>query len=109
MARVTEDLLFRVGHIVHHVRYGYRGVVVGCDTTCQADDAWYAFQIKGKGYKPTKQQPWYQVLVDDSDSQTYVAQQNLEPGDSSQLINHPLIFSFFASFHDGRYHKPSRN
>ncbi len=66
MARVTEDVLFGVGHIVHHVRYGYRGVVVGYDTTCQADNDWYVFQIQGKGYKPTRQQPWYHVLVDDS-------------------------------------------
>ncbi len=109
MARVTEDVLFRVGHIVHHVRYGYRGVVVGYDATCQANDAWYAFQIKGKGYKPTRQQPWYHVLVDGSTGQTYVAQQNLEPGDSRQPIDHPLVFHFFATFHNGRYHEPSRN
>jgi heat shock protein HspQ len=109
MARVTEDVLFGVGHIVHHVRYGYRGVVVGYDTTCQADNDWYTFQIQGKGYKPTRQQPWYHVLVDDSTGQTYVAQQNLEPGDASQLINHPKVFHFFASFHDGRYHEPSCN
>ncbi len=103
------SLLFRVGQIVHHLRYGYRGVVVGYDPTCQADDAWYTFQIQGKGHKPTKQQPWYHVLVDGSTNQTYVAEQNLESGDSSWPIDHPMVYRFFATFHDGRYHQPSWN
>ena len=94
---------------MHHVRYGYRGVVVGFDETCQADDAWYTFQTQGKGYKPAKQQPWYHVLVDGSTGQTYVAQQNLEPGDSRKPIEHPLVYQFFAEFHDGRYHEPNWN
>lgn len=106
---MTEDVHFRVGQIVHHVRYGYRGVVVGFDETCQADDAWYTFQTQGKGYKPAKQQPWYHVLVDGSTGQTYVAQQNLEPGDSRKPIEHPLVYQFFAEFHDGRYHEPNWN
>jgi len=109
MARVTEDVLFRVGQIVHHLRYQYRGVVIGYDPTCHADDAWYTYQTQGKDYKPTKQQPWYHVLVDGSSGQTYVAQQNLERGDSSRPIDHPLVYRFFATFHDGCYHEPSWN
>ncbi len=109
MAPVTEDVLFEVGQIVHHLRYDYRGVIVGYDTTCQADDAWYAFQTKGKGYKPTRQQPWYHVLVDGASHQTYVAQQNLEPGDPSRPIHHPLVDEFFASFLDGRYYREHLN
>ena len=108
-AAVPRNVLFRAGQIVLHVRYGYRGVVVAHDPSCQADDAWYNFQILGKGYKPTKEQPWYHVLVDGSDRQTYVAQQNLEPDDSSGLIDHPLIYHFFTTFQDGRYHRPSWN
>ena len=66
MARVTRNVLFREGQIVRHLRYAYRGVVVGYDRTCQADDAWYDFQTRGKGYRPTRDQPWYHVLVDGS-------------------------------------------
>ena len=109
MAPVTEDVLFQVGEIVHHLRYDYRGVVVGYDLTCQADDTWYEFQIKGKSYEPTRQQPWYHVLVDGASHQTYVAQQNLEPGDSSQPIDHPLVDRVFLSFLGGRYYKESLN
>ncbi len=109
MAPVTEAVLFEIGQIVHHVRYDYRGVIVGCDTTCMADDAWYDFQTQGKSYKPTKQQPWYHVLVDGAASQTYVAQQNLELGDASHGIEHPLLDQVFATFLDGRYHVENLN
>ncbi len=109
MAPVTKDVLFRAGQIVDHVRYGYRGVVVGYDPTCQATDAWYDLQIQGKGYQPTKAQPWYHVLVDGSNHQTYVAQQNLEPGDATRPIEHPFLFHFFTTFHAGRYHPPNWN
>lgn len=109
VARVTRDVLFREGQIVHHVRYGYRGVIAACDRTCKADDSWYEFQIRGKGYRPTREQPWYHVLVDGSARQTYVAQQNLEAGDSTRPIDHPLIHHFFNAFHGGTYHRPSWN
>lgn len=109
MAPVTRKVLFREGQIVRHVRYGYRGVVVGCDRTCQADDTWYDFQVQGKDYRPTRDQPWYHVLVDESVRQTYVAQQNLEVGDSTRPIHHPLIHDYFNAFQGGSYHRPSWN
>ncbi len=109
MTSETEDVLFQVGQIVHHLRYDYRGVVVGYDHTCQADEGWYEFQTKGKSYEPIKQQPWYHVLVDGASHQTYVAQQNLKAGDSSHPINHPLVDRVFVSFLDGRYYKESLN
>ena len=106
---VSEKVLFQVGQIVHHKRYDYRGVIVGHDASCQAEDAWYEFQTKGKSYKPTKKQPWYHVLVDGSTHQTYVAQQNLEPGDSNRPIDHPLVDQVFTTFLGGHYHKESLN
>ncbi len=109
MAPVTKDVLFQVGQIVHHLRYDYRGVIVGYDLVCQADGAWYEFQTKGKSYKPTRQQPWYHVLVDGATHQTYVAQQNLELEEPGQPIHHPLVDRVFQTFLEGRYHKESLN
>ena len=106
---MTQDALFQIGQIVHHLRYDYRGVVVGCDPKCLADSEWYEYQTKGKTDKPTKQQPWYDVLVDGASHQCYVAQQNLEPGDSNRPIDHPLLGDYFATFLGGRYHKESLN
>ena len=109
MAPVTDEVLFRVGQIVHHLRYDYRGVIVGYDLVCQAEDAWYEFQTKGKSYTPARQQPWYHVLVDGGTHQTYVAQQNLELDDSTHAIDHPMVDRVFQTFLNGRYHKESLN
>ena len=109
MASETREPVFEFGQIVHHVRYHYRGVVVGYDQTCSAEDDWYEHQTKGKGYRPTKQQPWYHVLVDGAMHQTYVAQQNLEPSDDRRPITHPMVNQVFATFLDGRYYKENLN
>jgi heat shock protein HspQ len=106
---MTRELLFKVGQIVHHLRYDYRGVIVDYDKKCGADDDWYEYQTKGKGYKPTRQQPWYHVLVDGATHQTYVAQQNLEPSDDRRRINHPMVNRVFSTFLNGRYHKENPN
>ena len=109
MASVTRDVLFEVGQIVHHVRYDYRGVVVGYNPTCQAEDDWYEYQTKGKDYTPSKQQPWYHVLVDGAMHQTYVAQQNLASSADCRPIDHPRVKQVFATFLDGRYYEENLN
>jgi len=106
---MADNALFQVGQIVHHLRYDYRAVVVGIDLTCRADDAWYEAQTKGKSYTPSKDQPWYHVLVDGAAHQCYVAQQNLEPGDAGRPIDHAMLDRFFATFLDGRYYKENLN
>lgn len=88
-----------VGQLVRHKKYGYRGVVVDFDLDCQAADAWYRNNLT----QPNKNQPWYHVLVDRSESTTYAAQSNLEPDDETNEIHHPLIPIYFEKFSEGQY------
>lgn len=90
---------FEPGQLVRHRRYGYRGVVVSCDLTCQADEAWYQKNMT----QPDPNQPWYHVLVHDSTSTTYVAQINLKADSLGEPIDHPLVEHLFTEFWDGRY------
>ena len=106
---VPRSPQFEIGQIVHHRRYDYRGVIIGCDDHCRAGDAWYDYQTAGKPHKPTRQQPWYHVLVDGATHQTYVAHENLEPGDGSTPIAHPMVEEVFAAFLDGRYYREHLN
>ena len=53
---------FDVGTLVRHRRYGYRGVIVAFDATCQASDQWYY----SNQTQPSHDQPWYHVLVHES-------------------------------------------
>ncbi len=86
--------------MVRHRLYGYRGVIVSLDAVCMAGEKWYM----ANKTQPSRNQPWYHVLVHDSGGlSTYVAQSNLELDTSKQPINHPRIESYFCCFKDGAY------
>jgi len=91
---------FSVGELVHHRLFNYRGVIVDVDRNFQATEQWYEAVAKSQ---PPKDKPWYHVLVHGSDHATYVAEQNLEPDDSEEPIDHPMLQHFFAKFTNGRY------
>jgi len=92
---------FDIGQIVHHLKYGYRGVIFDFDDSCLAEDEWYT----RNNTQPQKNQPWYRVLVDNASHTTYVAESNLEPDSSKEPIQNPLVFRVFATYHDDRYHR----
>lgn len=96
---VEKRPLFKRGQLVRHKRYGYRGVVVEYDLTCQASEIWY----QSNQTQPSRDQPWYHVLVDQSNQNTYAAQSNLEPDSSDEPVEHPLLDYFFKGFEDGFY------
>ena len=95
---------FQRGQLVRHRRYGYRGVVVGLDLECLADEQWY---LSNKT-QPDRAQPWYHVLVHDTDGATYAAQDSLQADPGSQPVENPLIERFFDEFADGRYFRNER-
>jgi hemimethylated DNA binding protein len=43
------------------------------------------------------------VLVDGTDSTTYVAERHLEIDETGGEIRHPMLDAFFDSYRDGRY------
>ena len=90
---------FQPGQLVEHKRYGYRGVVVSVDDYCKADPQWYM----SNQTQPDREQPWYHVLVDDSNTVTYPAEANLREDNSGLPINHPLVTVFFSDFKNGHY------
>jgi heat shock protein HspQ len=91
--------LFVVGQVIEHKRYGYRGVIVDFDTSCNASEQWY----QKNQTKPNRHQPWYHVLVHDTHITTYAAQTSLTATNDLTAITHPLIEMFFDGFDDGLY------
>ena len=100
----TDSPEFVPGEIVEHVRYGYRGVVVDYNATCQAPEDWY----QSNQTQPEREQPWYHVLVDGNQQVTYVAQSNLQADQSKQQVVHGMINLFFSGY-DKENHKYIRN
>ena len=96
---------FRAGDVIHHLRYGYRGVVVERDAICMADEAWY----QGNQTQPDRNQPWYHVIVDGAEHTTYVAEQHLELDPDGGPVRNPMVEQVFKSFFKGRYYKESLN
>jgi len=97
---MTGRALFRVGQLVRHRLFGYRGVIIDLDPEFMLTQEWYNAVAKTR---PPKDKPWYHVLVHDSDNQTYVAERNLEPDESTEPINHPELLRYFSGFEDGHY------
>lgn len=91
---------WNVGQLVHHKLFGYRGVIYDVDAEFLLTDEWYEQMAKSR---PPKDEPWYRVLVDGSDYETYVAQCNLEPDVLGKPIEHPDIARVFREFNGERY------
>lgn len=91
---------FSVGELVHHRLFNYRGVIVDVDRNFQGTEEWYEAVAKSR---PPRNRPWYHVLVHGEEHSTYVAERNLEPDDSVEPINHPMLEHFFSKFENGRY------
>lgn len=89
-----------VGQLIRHKLFGYRGVVVDVDSQFSQSEEWYQLLATTK---PPKEQPWYHVLVDETDLVTYVAEQNITPDESSEPINHPDLNKYFSKLDHGHY------
>jgi heat shock protein HspQ len=102
----TPRARFTVGQIIHHRLFDYRGVIIDVDPEFQGTEEWYEQVARTR---PPKDEPWYHVLVHDSDHETYVAERNLDADPSGKPIDNPYIGRAFAGFADGRYIKGSIN
>ena len=91
---------FSVGQIVHHLRFDYRGVIVDVDPKFNGTEAWYESVAKSK---PPKDQPWYRVLVDGAEQETYVAEHHLEEDGRAEPVAHPAVNRIFSGYQNGRY------
>ena len=91
---------FRVGQIIHHKKFGYRGVIIGVDETFSGSQDWYEKVARSR---PPKDRPWYHVLVNKSDQETYVAERHLELAVDDHPIIHPLVSIYFDEIDNGTY------
>ncbi len=90
----------RIGQIVHHRLFDYRGVVFDVDPRFMGSEDWYEAVARSR---PPKDQPWYHVLVDDAEHTTYVAERNLEADESVEPVRHPAVSDYFEGFEGGAY------
>jgi heat shock protein HspQ len=99
---LSNEPRFFVGQIVSHIRFRYRGVVADVDANFQGSDEWYEQVARSR---PPKDRPWYRVLVDGGEHETYVAERHLEAAPDTRPVSHPVLSQLFNEYRDGSYRR----
>jgi len=94
---------YRIGDVVCHRVYPFRGVIFDVDPEFDNDEEWWL--AIPEEIRPHKDQPFYHLMAENAESSyiAYVSEQNLLPDESGEPVSHPNADEFFAGFSDGRY------
>ncbi len=91
---------FAVGQVVRHRMFGYYGVIFDVDPCFMGTEEWYQEVARSC---PPKDDPWYHVLVNSKELETYVAERNIEGTDKFREIHHPYIDYYFLGHDNQQY------
>jgi heat shock protein HspQ len=99
----TQVAKFRIGQVVRHRLYSFRGVIFDVDPSfSNTEEYWLSIPEQ---IRPGKDQPFYHLLAETEDSAyvAYVSEQNLMEDDTGQPVSHPQAALIFDSFREGQY------
>ncbi len=89
---------FSIGDVVHHRLFLYRGIIFDVDIEFSETEDWYENVATTR---PAKDQPWYHIIVDGENHETYVAESNLVADDNHDPVQHPALRSLFSETEQG--------
>jgi heat shock protein HspQ len=94
---------FRIGQIVKHRLFPFRGVIFDVDPEFANTDEWY--EAIPKELRPKKEQPFYHLFAENDETEyvAYVSEQNLLADDSGKPIRHPQVREFFRETPEGKF------
>lgn len=94
---------FRIGQIVRHRVFPFRGVIFDVDPVFANTEEWW-LSIP-EDVRPSKDQPFYHLLAENDESEyvAYVSEQNLLADDSGKPVSHPQVPHFFKELKRGHY------
>ncbi len=103
MQQPSREARFRIGDVVRHRFFDFRGVVFDLDPVFNNTEEWW-LSIPEK-FRPAKDQPYYHLLAENDSTYyvAYVSEQNLLQDQSGEPIGHPQVRDLFAAFEDGHY------
>jgi heat shock protein HspQ len=87
---------FRVGDVVKHRLYPFRGIIFDIDPVFNSTEEWW--QSIPEEIRPTKNQPFYHLLAENEKTEyiAYVSEQNLLPDASGKPLRHPQVTQMFV-------------
>ena len=99
-----REAKFRIGEIVRHRVYDFRGVVFDVDPVFANTQEWY--EAIPADLRPRKDQPFYHLYaINDQQGayQAYVSEQNLLPDAEGGPVEHPDVKRVFDGPKGGLY------
>jgi heat shock protein HspQ len=100
---MIKNAKYRIGQIVKHRVYPFRGVIFDVDPEFDNSDEWYS--SIPQDIRPSKDQPFYHLFAqnDETEYVAYVSEQNLLEDKSKEPLRHPEIDEVFVQNSDGAY------
>jgi len=108
MTDKTRNAKFKIGQVVKHRLYPFRGVIFDIDPVFNNTEEWW--QAIPAEIRPHKDQPFYHLFAENAESEyiAYVSEQNLLPDTSGTPIRHPEVADVFEWDESGSY-RPRRS
>lgn len=102
-ARPMRKAKFRLGQVVRHRHYPFRGIIFDVDPVFNSSEEWW-LSIPAR-IRPRKNQPFYHLLAENEETEyvAYVSEQNLVPDTSRTPLRHPQVSELFTKQKNGGY------
>ena len=99
----TRIAKFKIGEVVRHRVFPFRGVIFDVDPTFANTDEWW--EAIPEEVRPHKDQPFYHLYAENDDTEyvAYVSEQNLLADTSGDPVRHPQVDEMFVRANDGGY------
>ncbi|MBM3555754.1 MAG: heat shock protein HspQ [Alphaproteobacteria bacterium] len=101
--KVNRDGKYRIGQVVRHRFFPFRGVIFDVDPHFNNTEEWW--QSIPPQMRPRKDQPFYHLLAvgENGPYVAYVSEQNLLIDDTGQPVEHPSVRDMFGDLRNGQY------
>jgi heat shock protein HspQ len=105
----TRIAKFKIGEVVRHRLFPFRGVVFDVDPTFANTEEWW--EAIPAEVRPRKDQPFYHLFAENADTEyvAYVSEQNLLADTSGEPVRHPQVAEAFRRSSDGQYRPRNSN
>lgn len=99
---------FKIGQVVRHRVFPFRGIVFDIDPEFNNTDEWY--EAIPADVRPHKDQPFYHLFAENAETEyiAYVSEQNLLVDTSNEPLRHPQVAEIFERDDKGSY-RPRHN
>jgi heat shock protein HspQ len=103
LAMKSRQAKYRIGQVVRHRVFPFRGVVFDIDPIFNNTEEWWL--AIPEEIRPSKDQPFYHLLAENAESEyiAYVSEQNLLPDTSGEPLRHPELEERFTADERGGY------